>query len=106
VGTGRQKLFLDGNADRAERSQCANGIEVVYQAGHSQEGGSMNIADIVSQENADKKIEIEEAVNRLGHIDRAILYLWVEGYTQVEIAKMFGYTREHVNRILAKISQK
>jgi len=66
----------------------------------------MNIADIVSQENADKKIEIEEAVNRLGHIDRAILYLWVEGYTQVEIAKMFGYTREHVNRILAKISQK
>jgi len=34
------------------------------------------------------------------------LYLWVEGYTQAEIAHMFGYSREHVNRILAKISQK
>ena len=66
----------------------------------------MNLGDVVSQENADKKIEIEEAVNRLGHIDRAVLYLWVEGYTQAEIGVMFGYSREHINRILAKISQK
>jgi DNA-directed RNA polymerase specialized sigma subunit len=66
----------------------------------------MNLSDFVAEENVDKKIEIAEAVERLGHIDRAVLYLWVEGYTQVEIAKMFGYTREHVNRILAKISQK
>ena len=66
----------------------------------------MNLGDFVSQENADKKLEIEEAVNRLGHIDRAILYLWVEGYTQAEIGAIFGYSREHVNRLLAKISQK
>ena len=66
----------------------------------------MNLSDIIAEENADKKIEIEEAVGRLGHIDRAILYLWVVGYTQAEIAHMFGYSREHVNRILAKMSQK
>ena len=66
----------------------------------------MNLSDVVSQENADKKIEIAEAVERLGHIDRAVLYLWVEGYTQAEIGRIFGYSREHINRILAKISQK
>lgn len=66
----------------------------------------MNLGDFISQENVDKKIEIEEAIGRLGHIDRAILYLWVEGYTQVEIGRIFGYSREHINRLLAKISQK
>ncbi len=66
----------------------------------------MNLSDVVSQEDADKKIEIEEAVNRLGHIDRAILYLWVEGYTQAEIGRMFGYTDRHIRRILANISEK
>ena len=66
----------------------------------------MTLSDYVSHEDVDRKIEIEEAVNRLGHIDRAVLYLWVEGYTQAEIAHIFGYTREHINRILAKISQK
>lgn len=66
----------------------------------------MNLSDFVSQENVDRKIEIEEAINRLGHIDRAILYLWVEGYTQAEIGAIFGYSREHINRLLSKISQK
>ena len=66
----------------------------------------MNLSDVVSQENADKKLEIEEAVNRLGHIDRAVLYLWVEGYTQAEIGRMFGYTDRHIRRILANISEK
>ena len=65
----------------------------------------MNIADIVSQENADKKIEIEEAVGRLGHIDRAILYLWVEGYTQAEIGAIFGYSQQRISQILANISK-
>lgn len=65
----------------------------------------MNLSDYV-QDNADKKLEVEEAIERLGHVDRAVLYLWVEGYTQAEIGRIFGYSREHINRILAKISQK
>ena len=70
------------------------------------EGDRMNLSDVVSQENADRKLEIEEAVNGLDHTARAVLYLWVTGYTQAEIGIMFGYSREHINRILAKISQK
>jgi len=66
----------------------------------------VNLSDYVSHEDVDRKIEIEEAINRLGHIDRAVLYLWVEGYTQAEIGAIFGYSREHINRILAKMSQK
>ena len=66
----------------------------------------MNLSDIIAEENADKKIEIEEAVNRLGHIDRAILYLWVEGYTQAEIGAMFGYSQQRISQILANISKK
>jgi len=31
----------------------------------------MNLSDFVAEENADQKMEIEEAVERLGHIDRA-----------------------------------
>ena len=65
----------------------------------------MNLGDFVCGD-ADRKIEAEQAIEKLGHIDRAVLYLWVEGYTQAEIGVMFGYSREHINRILAKISQK
>ncbi len=66
----------------------------------------MNLCDMVGGEDIDRKIEAEQAINKLGHIDRAVLYLWVEGYSQVEIANIFGYSREHINRLLAKMSQK
>ena len=65
----------------------------------------MNLSDVITEENADKKLEIEEAINRLGHIDRAILYLWVTGYTQVEIGVIFGYTQQRISQILANISK-
>jgi len=66
----------------------------------------MTLSDYVSHEDVDRKIEIEEAIRRLGHIDRAILYLWVEGYTQAEIGVMFGYSERHIRRILANIREK
>ena len=65
----------------------------------------MNLSDFVADENADQKIEIEEAVERLGHIDRAVLYLWVEGYTQAEIGRMFGFSQQRISQILANISK-
>ena len=58
----------------------------------------MNLSDIIAEENADKKIEIEEAVNRLGH-DRAVLYLWLAAQAEM---RTFSVQREHINRILAK----
>ena len=65
----------------------------------------MQLSDFIAQSDVDKKIEMQEAIQRLGHIDRAVLYLWVIGYTQEEIAHIFGYSREHINRMLAKMSQ-
>lgn len=65
----------------------------------------MELSDYVSHEDVDRKIEIEEAIRRLGHIDRAVLYLWVEGYTQAEIAHIFGYCQQRISQILANISK-
>ena len=65
----------------------------------------MNLSDFIADDNADQKIEIEEAVGRLGHIDRAVLYLWVEGYTQAEIGRMFGFSQQRISQILANISK-
>jgi DNA-directed RNA polymerase specialized sigma subunit len=63
----------------------------------------MNLSDYVSHENADKKIEIQQTVDQLGHIDRAVLHLWVEGYTQTEIANIFGFSQSKICRILANL---
>ena len=63
----------------------------------------MNLSDYVSHENADKKIEIQQTVDQLGHIDRAVLYLWVIGYTQEEIGVVFGYSQSQVSRILKNL---
>ena len=63
----------------------------------------MNLSDYVSHEDVDRKIEIEEAIRRLGHIDRAVLYLWVEGYTQAEIGVIFGYSQSKICRLLANL---
>ena len=63
----------------------------------------MNLGDFVSQENADKKLEIQETIQRLGHIDRAVLYLWVIGYTQEEIAHIFGFSQSKICRLLGNL---
>ena len=63
----------------------------------------MQLSDFIAHENVDRKIEIQETIQRLGHIDRAVLYLWVEGYTQEEIAQMFGYNQSTISRILANM---
>ena len=63
----------------------------------------MNLSDFIAHENVDKKIEIEQAIGQLGHIDRAVLHLWVIGYTQEEIAQMFGYSQARISQILNNI---
>ena len=65
----------------------------------------MNLSDYI-QESADKKLEVEEAIGQLGHVDRAVLYLWVTGYSQAEIAEIFGYSERHIRRIIANIHDK
>jgi len=63
----------------------------------------MNLSDLISDENVDKRIEIEQAIGQLGHTDRAVLYLWVIGYTQNEIANIFGFSQSKICRILGNL---
>lgn len=63
----------------------------------------MQLSDFIAQENVDKRIEIQEAIGQLGHTDRAVLHLWVIGYTQREIGYIFGYSERHIRRILARV---
>ena len=66
----------------------------------------MNLSDYVSHEDVDRKIEIEEAINRLGHIDRAILYFYITGHTQQEIGDILGYSRSQISKLLDKMNEK
>ena len=63
----------------------------------------MQLSDFIAQSDVDRKIEIQETIQRLGHIDRAVLHLWVIGYTQEEIAQMFGYSQARISQILNNI---
>lgn len=63
----------------------------------------MNLVDFVSKEDAEKRIEVQERIDDLSRIERAMLHLWVEGYTQVEIGVMFGYNQSQVSRILKNL---
>lgn len=66
----------------------------------------MNLSDFIAHENVDKRIEIEQAIGQLGHTDRAVLYLWVIGYTQTEIANIFGFSQSKISRILKNLCKK
>ena len=63
----------------------------------------MNLVDFVSEEDAEKRIEGQERIDDLSRIERAMLHLWVEGYTQAEIAHMFGYSQARISQILNNI---
>ena len=58
------------------------------------------------EQGVENKIDVERAMGRLSYREAAVLYLWVTGYSQAEIGRMFGYTDRHIRRILANISEK
>ena len=68
----------------------------------------MTLADMFApdEQGVENKIDVERAIGRLSYREAAVLYLWVTGYTQAEIGRMFGYTDRHIRRILANISEK
>ena len=66
----------------------------------------MNLVDFVSKEDAEKRIELQERLDDLDRIERAMLHLWVEGYTQVEIGVIFGYSQSQISRILKNLCKK
>ena len=66
----------------------------------------MNLVDFVSKEDAEKRIEVQERIDDLSRIERAVLYLWVTGYTQAEIGVIFGYSQSQISRILKNLCKK
>lgn len=66
----------------------------------------MNLIDFVSEEDAEKRIEVQERIDDLSRIERAVLYLWATGYTQAEIGVIFGYSQSQISRILKNLCKK
>ena len=55
--------------------------------------------DLSADEDNNLKEQLEElhsVISRLGHIDRALIMLWLEGYAYDEIAEITGLTRSNV----------
>ena len=55
--------------------------------------------DLSTDEDATLKEQLEElhsVINRLGHLDRALILLWLEGYAYDEMAEITGLTQSNV----------
>ena len=70
----------------------------------------MNLTDMFAGNNStdgiDNKLDAQKAIEKLGHIDRAILYFYTNGYSPEEIGAIIGYSARHVTRLLDKMSEK
>jgi DNA-binding CsgD family transcriptional regulator len=70
----------------------------------------VNLNDIFATNDStdaiDNKLDAQRAIEKLGHIDRAILYLWVSGMSTDDIGKITGYSTRTIVRRLNKLCQK
>jgi DNA-directed RNA polymerase specialized sigma subunit len=69
----------------------------------------VNLSDYFAQDSTssvDNKLDAQKAIEKLGHVDRAILYLYVIGHTQGEIACILGYSDSQISRLLDKMQEK
>ena len=57
------------------------------------------------EQGVENKIDVARAMGRLSYREAAVLYLWVTGYTQAEIGRIFGYSQQRISQILANISK-
>lgn len=65
--------------------------------------------DLSSEEDAELREQIEElhsVISRLGHIDRALIMLWLEGYSYEEMAEVTGLTLSNVSVKLMRAKNK
>jgi RNA polymerase sigma-70 factor (ECF subfamily) len=56
--------------------------------------------DILTDEDGTLKEQLEElhsVINRLGHIDRALIMLWLDGYAYEEMAEVTGLSLSNVS---------
>ena len=58
------------------------------------------------EQGVENKIDIERAMGRLSRREAAVLYLWVTGYSQAEVAEIMGVNQSTISRILANMHKK
>jgi RNA polymerase sigma factor (sigma-70 family) len=58
------------------------------------------------EQGVENKIDVERAIGRLSKREAAVLYLWVTGYTQAEVAEIMGVNQSTISRILANMHKK
>jgi RNA polymerase sigma factor (sigma-70 family) len=58
------------------------------------------------EQGVENKIDIERAMGRLSYREAAVLYLWVTGYSQAEVAEIMGVNQSTISRILANMHKK
>jgi RNA polymerase sigma factor (sigma-70 family) len=72
-------------------------------------GGFMTDLDDLfppDEQGVENKIDIERAIGRLSRREAAVLYLWVTGYSQAEVAEIMGVNQSTISRILANMHKK
>lgn len=65
--------------------------------------------DLSSEEDTTLREQLEElhaVINRLGHIDRALILLWLDGYTYEQMAEVTGLTLSNVSVKLMRAKNK
>ena len=60
----------------------------------------------LDEQGVENKIDVERAIGRLSRREAAVLYLWVTGYTQAEVAEIMGVNQSTISRILANMHKK
>jgi len=58
------------------------------------------------EQGVENKIDVERAMGRLSRREAAVLYLWVTGYSQAEVAEIMGVNQSTISRILANMHKK
>jgi len=71
-------------------------------------GGRMTLNDLFppDEQGVENKIDVERAIGRLSRREAAVLYLWVTGYSQAEVAEIMGVNQSTISRILANMHKK
>lgn len=60
----------------------------------------------LDEQGVENKIDVGRAIGRLSKREAAVLYLWVTGYTQAEVAEIMGVNQSTISRILANMHKK
>ena len=64
-----------------------------------------DIRDFFSEDDVEGRLEIQQAVDGLCVREKRILYLYISGHTQEQIAEIMGLTQQRISQVLAKISK-